>query len=207
MPLQSDDTLLFIGDSITDCGRDRQSDGPDSLGGGYVNEIARQLAMRQPPHEGWIRNRGNSGNRIYDIEQRLDADCLSLQPSVVFILAGINDVWRKFDSGVVSEIAEFQASFQRILERVRSEIGARIVILEPFLLPVPEDRRAWRVDLDPKIHGIRELAAKYASVYVPLDGLFAAECCHSPAAHWLPDGVHPSEAGHQLIAQAVLSRL
>jgi acyl-CoA thioesterase-1 len=76
----------------------------------------------------------------------------------------------------------------------------RIVMLEPFLLPVPDDRRAWREDLDPKIAAVRRVAAECADVYVPLDRIFTTSCAVTPADHWLPDGVHPSPAGHDLIA-------
>jgi lysophospholipase L1-like esterase len=79
-----------------------------------------------------------------------------------------------------------------------------LIILEPFLLPVPADRVGWRVDLDPKINAARELAREFKAVYVALDGLFAAASAQRDPAFWLPDGVHPSLAGHALIAQAWL---
>ncbi len=210
MLLKPDDTVLFTGDSITDCGRNRNAPfsgdpsatGAPALGNGYAHLIAEHFLHGFGISASAIFNRGISGNRIYDVEARIEPDLLALKPTVVSILIGINDVWRRYDQGIVSETAEFQASYRRILERVRGELGARIIILEPFVLPVPPDRRAWRADLDPKITAIRELAAEFASVYVPLDGLFAAACCQSPAAQWLPDGVHPSPAGHGLIADA-----
>jgi lysophospholipase L1-like esterase len=76
------------------------------------------------------------------------------------------------------------------------------VLLEPFLLPVPEDRRAWREDLDPKINAIRDLAREFEATYVPLDGIFAAASTRREASFWLPDGVHPSPSGHALIAES-----
>ena len=202
MLIQADDLLLFTGDSITDCERDRDGQQPDSspLGKGYVSIIASRLA----PAPRRILNRGISGNRIYDLESRVESDLLALKPGVVSILIGINDTWRRYDSGVVSRIAEFEASYRRILGRVRDELKARIVILEPFLLPVPEDRRAWREDIDQRITATRDVAADFATLYVPLDGIFAAACCRAPASHWAKDGVHPTPAGHALIAEAWL---
>ena len=75
-------------------------------------------------------------------------------------------------------------------------------MIEPFVLPHPEDRIAWREDLDPKIHVVRKLALEYGALLVPLDGLFAAACSKAEPAYWAGDGVHPSLAGHELIADA-----
>ncbi|HEX8465728.1 MAG TPA: GDSL-type esterase/lipase family protein, partial [Abditibacterium sp.] len=140
---------------------------------------------------------------IYDLEARLDRDVLAIQPDLVSILIGINDTWRRYDSGVESNLDEFTASYRRVLEKLRAA-ETEIVLLEPFLLPVPADRRAWRNDLNPKIDAIRDLAREFETIYVPLDGIFAAASARREAAFWLPDGVHPSPAGHALIAKAWL---
>lgn len=202
--LKPDDSLLFYGDSITDCGRDRAS--LASLGGGYVNFINAQLGNRLPSSARKVINSGNGGNRIYDLESRLDADLLAHRPTVVTFLIGINDTWRRFDRNLMSPTGEFRAAFRRILARITTEMSPapHLVFMEPFLLPVPEDRRAWREDLDPKITVVRDLAVEFAGDLIPLDGLFAAAATRAPAAYWLPDGVHPSAAGHALVADAWL---
>ena len=78
------------------------------------------------------------------------------------------------------------------------------MICEPFLLPIPADRAAWRQDLDPRIAAVRRVAMDYGATYVPLDGIFAAAACRREMEYWAPDGVHPTAAGHGLIAQAWL---
>jgi len=204
MRISSPEHILFFGDSITDAGRDRTR--PEDLGQGYVREIADHLSQGGASAAPRLTNRGVSGNRIYDLEERLERDVLDLRPSLVSILIGINDTWRLFDSGVASPPAEFQASYRRILERLRGT-GCKVMILEPFLLPVPDDRRAWRADVDARIAAIRELAWEFRTPYLPLDGLFAAAAVETGPAHWLPDGVHPSPAGHALIAARWLELL
>jgi len=191
MPINSNEHVVFFGDSITDCGWDRNAAG--SLGDGYVKIIAERMPLVR------VTNRGISGNRVYDLEARLDTDVLSLKPDIVSILIGINDTWRTFDAGLASPIPEFQASYRRILERLLAA-KCRVVLLEPFLLPIPEDRRAWRLDVDSRIGAIRELAWDFHLPYLPLDGTFASAAATTELAHWLPDGVHPSAAGHELIA-------
>lgn len=199
MLIQPHDHILFYGDSITDCGRSREN--AADLGGGYVKFIAARLLASFPKHHLNVTNKGISGNRIYDLESRLEEDVLALKPTLVSILIGINDTWRAYDQKVLSPIPEFEGAYRRIIERLRSE-GVRVVLLEPFVLPTPPDRAEWRTDLDPRIHSVRRLAAEYRLPLIPLDGLFAAAACEREAAYWAGDGVHPSVAGHGLIAES-----
>ncbi|MDH7568117.1 MAG: SGNH/GDSL hydrolase family protein [Armatimonadota bacterium] len=192
--------VLFQGDSITDAGRSREND--QMLGHGYVNLIAAWLSARYPGRRIEFLNRGVSGNRVYDLEARWESDCVALRPDWLSILIGINDTWRNFDRGIPSPVPEFEACYRRLLDRVKSETTARLILLEPFVLPVPPDRVAWRADLDPRIAAVRRVAADYGALYVPLDGLFAAAAAQREASFWAADGVHPSTAGHALIAQA-----
>ncbi|MBC8065147.1 MAG: SGNH/GDSL hydrolase family protein [Chlorobia bacterium] len=186
--------ILFQGDSITDCGRNRSD--PSSLGDGYAAIVAQKLDV--DGHEFF--NRGISGNRAYDLESRWEEDCIALKPDLVAILIGINDTWRRYDSNVASPIADFEASLERISASVRRS-GAKLILLEPFVLPTPKDRVKWRDDLDPKIHAVRRVAWLHAAALVPLDGIFAAAACKDGLESLAPDGVHPSQLGHSLIAE------
>ena len=194
--------VLFQGDSITDCGRNRET-GAD-LGRGYALMAAAWFGAHYPERNVVFINRGISGNRVKDLEQRWDQDCIALQPTWVSILIGINDCWRRYDRNDPTSLDSFAAGYRRILERVRNETNARLILMEPFVLPVPEDRKNWREDLDPKINAVRELAREFGALLVPLDGLFAAASTRREPAYWAADGVHPTPAGHALIAQAWL---
>jgi len=198
--LQYGARVLFQGDSITDAGRSREHD--DQLGGGYANMIAAWLSARYPGRNMTFLNRGISGNRIYDLEQRWSEDCIDLEPDWVSILIGINDTWRYFDSGTDSPVAEFEACYRRLLDRVKEESGAGLILLEPFVLPTPPDRVNWRANLDPRIDAVRRIARDYQAILLPLDGIFSAAATQRDPAFWTPDGVHPSQAGHALISQA-----
>ncbi|WP_342439719.1 SGNH/GDSL hydrolase family protein [Paenibacillus sp. FSL L8-0436] len=202
MGFKENDIILFQGDSITDCGRNYED--ASSLGVGYAMMAAARLGLQYPEKNLTFINRGISGNRITDLQQRWDKDCLDLRPTWVSIYIGINDTWRRFDSGQETTAAEFEAAYRDLIERTMSALDAKLVLIEPFVLPVPEDRKNWRQDLDPKIHVVRELAREYGAPLVPLDGLFAAASVKAEPAFWAGDGVHPSSAGHALIAEAWL---
>jgi acyl-CoA thioesterase-1 len=193
--------VLFQGDSITDAGRSREN--LADLGGGYSGLIAAWYSALYPQKRVRFLNRGISGNRAADLRSRWTVDCLDLQPAWVSILIGINDTWRRYDSDDPTSAEVYQQNFLAILKSTR-QMGARLIIMEPFVLPVPPDRRGWRVDLDPKIQVARDLAREFNAIYVPLDGLFAAASIQREPAFWLLDGVHPSAEGHALIAQAWL---
>jgi len=202
MLIHANDTILFTGDSITDCGRDRLN--PAHLGFGYVSYAAAQLQAAVASPALTIFNRGISGNRANDLVSRVQADLVQLKPTVVSILIGINDTWRRYDSKDATSAEVFEENYRSLLTTIKTELGARVVLLEPFLLHVPADRYAWREDLNPKIDVTRKLAVEFGAELIPLDGIFAKAATKAPAAFWAADGVHPTAAGHALMAEAWL---
>jgi len=196
--LQPNDLILFQGDSITDTGR-RQAAAP--MGRGYAFLLSAWLAARYP-HRNWrFENRGIGGNRVNDLLARWEEDCVALRPSVVSILIGINDTWRAFDRGTPRSTEEFEDLYRSLLSLTREKATERIILMEPFVLHEPPDRAAWRTDLDPKIHVVRKLAREFQTALIPLDGVFARAATQRPSVEWAADGVHPTPAGHALIAQ------
>jgi len=186
--------LVFVGDSITDSHRDR--DDARSLGDGYVAQIAAELP------EAEIVNVGISGNRAVDLEARWETDVVPTSPDVLTIYIGINDTWRRFDRDDATSAEDFEASLRRLLdaEVVR---GARVILVEPFLLPVTADQRGWIEDLDAKRAVVDGLASEIGAGLVPLHSLLTEASGADPASI-APDGVHPSAQGARLIADAWL---
>jgi lysophospholipase L1-like esterase len=181
---------VFAGDSVTDCGR---RDDPAGLGDGYVKNLYDVLGAGRPR----IVNSGISGNRAVDLVARWDADVLEYEPDLVSVLIGINDTWRRYDEDDPTSTEEFEASYRELLEPVT----ARLVLVEPFLLPVKAEQRAWREDLDPKIEVVRRLATEYDALLVPADVEFNRQALTVGATTLADDGVHPTAAGHRLLAE------
>lgn len=204
-PFKKGEHILFIGDSVTDCGRDRTD--PASLGSGYPSLVAAYLWAHYPHLDLRIRNQGVSGDRVYDLERRWQTDCIGLKPDWLSVLIGINDTWRRFDSNVISAIDDFHKTYHKILSEVVKETGTRLILCDPFVLAHPRDRLLWREDLNPRIDVVRQLALEFSAIYVPLDGVFAAASAVKAPAFWAEDGVHPSLAGHGLIAKTWLGAL
>jgi Lysophospholipase L1 and related esterases len=192
-------TVLFQGDSVTDGGRDCEN--LDDMGFGYPMMTASWFAALHPEKNVRFINKGISGDQVKDLKSRWDKDCIQLKPTLVSILIGINDCWRRFDSNDPTPVEQFASTYTYILDRLQEADNPKIILCEPFVLPALEDRRAWREDLDPKIHVVRELARQYKALLLPLDGIFSSAASFKEPGFWTPDGVHPSPAGHALIAK------
>jgi lysophospholipase L1-like esterase len=202
MPFKQNDLILFTGDSITDCGRDRND--VASLGTGYASMIAGRLQRDFPELYLNFRNTGISGDRTCDLLDRWDEDCIGIKPDWVSILAGINNTWRRYDADDHTPDVRFEEEYRRLLQRVKDETDARIIMCSPFLLHIDASVEGMREDLNPKIAIIKNLAVEFGAVWVDFDAAFvAAEQRHIPS-YWAGDGVHPSDAGHALMAETWL---
>ena len=191
--------ILFQGDSITDWGRDR-SDYHD-LGSGYPKFAAEAIKNRHPEDEFEFINLGISGDQTDSLVKRWQTDCIDIQPDIVSIMIGINDVWHRAAAKEWLSHEKFEENYRFLLTEIKEKTHAKIIMIEPFLLPVP-DKEFFREDLDPKIGIVRKLAREFADEYIATDGLFAEKSVHADPTSWAYDGVHPTEAGAHAIAKA-----
>lgn len=189
--------LLFQGDSITDAGR--SYDDPHQLGEGYVKYAAQYLRQAYPQVEFEFINLGISGNQTKDLVARLDKDFVQIQPDIVSIMIGINDVWHHAEdrSWIPDEV--FEQRYRTVLDAVR-QMGAKLMIIEPFLIPA-EDKLFFREDLYKKIEIVRKLAREYADVFMPTDGLLCAAFIGDDPLTFAADGVHPTAKGAEFIGR------
>jgi lysophospholipase L1-like esterase len=185
--IQQNDRILFQGDSITDAFRKpAEINEAYQLGTGYV-----------------FFNRGVSGNRIANLVERWDADCLALQPTMVSVLIGINDTAHDVGGKPGSSLADYEKHYRTLL----TSVPARFVLCEPFALVTGTVTPAWRENLLPRQRLVRQLAAEFGAVFVELQAAFDAAARQMPAEYWIYDGIHPTAAGHALIARCWLETM
>ena len=192
--------IVFQGDSITDAGRDR--DDVHNLGGGYPLYAASAIREQTPEIDFEFINKGISGNRTSQLFDRFYSDALAFEPDIISILIGINDIWHRYGSGKVATTdAQFELNYRSILERIRRESNAKIMILAPFLLD-KEPFEGMRADLERMLPVVRQLADEYADVFVPLDKYFEEALKTQPEPlYYSADGVHPNDNGRAFIGK------
>lgn len=199
--------ILFQGDSITDCGRNRDSD--NCVGKGYANMIKGQLGCEEPSKYAFI-NRGISGNRIVDVYARIKKDIINLNPSYLSILIGVNDVWHELGgkkNGV--DAGKFEKIYDMLITEVQEELpNTKIILMEPFVLEAekttntedePQRWEYFKREVSLRAEITKKMADKYRLPFVALQREFDEACKLSPASYWLQDGVHPTAMGHWII--------
>ena len=191
-------TLVFAGDSITDAGRDRGD--AASLGDGYVALIAQTVADRGET----VVNKGIGGDRAVDLAARWD-EILAARPDVLTVYVGVNDMWRRFDNDDPTSAEDFERTLEGLLRAARDAGAGRLVLIEPFFVPVRTDQVAWLADLTPKREAVRRLAQRFDATLVELHDAVTAAAAAEGAAVIVPDGVHPTPRGSAIIADAWLA--
>ena len=198
--------IVFIGDSITDAGR---RDDPGHLGHGYVRLVSEALAARGDTRP--IVNTGISGNRAVDLQARWESDALAHDPELLSVYVGVNDTWRRYDSGDPTTTDAFEQTYRSLLRDAQDRLAPRMILVEPFVLPVTAEQDRWGAeDLDAKRSVVANLAAEFGAAFIPLQSLLLdAAAQHGSGragnAALADDGVHPTPLGSELIAGAWLA--
>ena len=196
--------ILFQGDSITDGNRGRNLDPNHILGHGYQFIIAADLGAGEPERQFRFLNRGVSGSKIGDLAKRWQEDVIALKPDLLSILIGINDFTHVVEGRTTGSAADYERAYDDLLTATRQALPSiRFVLGEPFILPVGKreaDYHQLLAGLQPYQQAVERLAAKHQAPLVRYQPLFDAACTRAPAAYWVWDGVHPTYAGHGLMA-------
>ncbi|MBO5060700.1 MAG: SGNH/GDSL hydrolase family protein [Clostridia bacterium] len=194
--------ILFQGDSITDAGRSREND--SNTGIGYPTLVKAALGFESPDKFEFL-NRGISGNRVIDLYARIKSDIINLNPDVMSILIGVNDVWHEYmndaKNGVDAE--KYFKIYSMLIEEVKKALPEiKIMILEPFTLKGTGNEAYWdifKAEVEKRAEMAEKLAKSFNLTFIPLQSKFDDAVKLAPAEYWLADGVHPTAMGHELI--------
>ena len=202
---QSGDKVLFIGDSITDCGR-RDAHAP--LGHGYVRKITELITAKYPERDITYVNKGIGGDIVEGLEGRWDADVIAEEPDWLSVKIGINNASRQHGEGISTEdyLPIWEACYRRILTRAKSELNAPLFLFEIFY--IEEDVEMPRpLAVDAYNESIHRLAEEFGARLIPTNAAFDLAVAARPGALWTTqDGVHPNAEGHTLMALEFLKQ-
>ena len=194
--------ILFQGDSVTDAGRDRSN--PADLGEGYPKFASAMIQDSYPDDDFEFVDLGISGNRTEHLVARLESDFIEIQPDIVSIMIGINDVWHHYSHAIETTDEQFEENYRTVLDALKSRTNARILMIQPFLLEtVDPAKQVLCEELARKQQIISRLVEEYADVYLPLDEVLHTEADEEPA-YYSADGVHPTPDGACCIGEAYL---
>ncbi len=197
------DVVLFQGDSITDAGRKRDdnANSQPALGNGYAWLAAASLLLDRAADNLMIYNRGVSGNKVYQLDERWDADCLALKPNVVSILIGVNDIWHMLNGHYDGTIEKYETDYAALLERTKQALPeVRLVVCEPFVLRCGAVTDKWFPEFDGYRASARKVADAAGATFVPFQTMFDAAVKVATPERWAHDGVHPSPDGAAFMA-------
>lgn len=180
----------FVGDSVT-------AGSWHTWGGrGYVELVHERLREIGRPRDGVV-NTAVSGWQVGDLAVDLETVCLRYRPDVVTIGIGLNDAKTGPDG-----VAAFATTYRSVVERVRDETGALIVMQTPNGI-LPTSTPTMVAHLGPYVAAIRALAAELDAVLVDHDRVWAGTEVAS-SYHWLGHGCHPNAFGHRAMARSYL---
>jgi lysophospholipase L1-like esterase len=212
LTLAKDNVILFQGDSITDAGRNKEDMSYNSqraLGSGYAMLTAADLLEKYASLNLKIYNKGISGNKVYQLAERWDKDCLELKPSIISILIGVNDFWHKFNGQYDGTPEIYRKDYIALLERTTQAIpGVRLVVCEPFAVNgVKAVNDKWFPEFYEYQKAAREIATMFDAVFVPFQKAFDDASKKAPASYWTGDGVHATFAGAKMMTETWLKNV
>ena len=202
--------ILFQGDSVTDCGRPRAipKDNGEAMGPGYPGLVKARLSCDNPNAGLEFLNFGISGNRVVDLYARWKIHCLNLRPDLVSVLIGVNDSWHEvaFDGPNGVEVPRYTRIYNELLDWTMSVLpNVKFVLIEPFTLGDSENAMKFGGEVRERGAAVKAMAERLGpdrAAFVPMQSFFDEACRRAPWSTWSGDGVHPTPAGHQLIADS-----
>ena len=204
--------ILFQGDSITDAGRNKEDNSynnPRTLGSGYAMLAAAAMLEKYAAQDLKIYNKGISGNKVYQLAERWDKDCLEIKPDILSILIGVNDIWHKLDGKYNGTVEIYRKDYIALLERTRKALpNVRLIICEPYAVKgVKAVDDKWYPEFFDYQKVAKDIADQFNAVFIPFQKIYDEAQKRAPGAYWTNDGVHASFAGAQLMAKAWLEAI
>ena len=169
---------------------------------------AAQLLSAKPAAGLQFFNRGISGNRIVDLYSRIKSDLINLNPNLVSVLIGVNDTWHEHGSQNGVEVPKYERIYRDLLNEVLEKLpDVKFVLCEPFVLQCGVVTDEWVVEIDERRAVVAKLAKEYGATLIPFQSMFDQAVKDAPPIFWAADGVHPTAAGHMLMAKTWLRQV
>lgn len=204
--IRSGERVLFIGDSITDCGRRNEA---RPLGNGYVKLFSDFMIACEPDKKVEIINKGIGGDNCVGLMNRWGDDVLRHKPDWLSIKIGINDLhWYLRDSANGISPERFEDAYGKILKRTRDELPrCKIILIQPFYLSRESSIDSFRrsvLDLLPRyLQVVEKMSRQFKTRLIKTHDIFQKLLQHYEPDVFCNEPVHPNQTGHVVIASAL----
>lgn len=221
--------VLFIGDSITDgnwgnvCSPKPSSerslgDMNHIYGSGYMYLCASYYQGNYPEKEYDFFNRGISGNTLLDLEKRWKEDVIEMNPDVLSVLIGTNDIHHHLRSGngKAFDFEVWERRYRALLDcSLKANPKLKIILAAPFVANTGNMRKSKNfAERDSMVRRcaaiVERIAHDYHAIYLPYNTMFdelLKTCPTSKDTYWIWDGLHPTPAGHRRMADMWIERV
>ena len=162
---------------------------------GFLDYLKIMITKKFPDSNFKILNRGVPGDTAKDGLRRTDSDVLRSCPDLVFIQFALNDAYTGFSP------ADFERNIEAIVLKIRETSDAEIALITSVALLDTEENKIAEEFYD-KIY---ECGERYnlpvAEVHRYWKEKISSGIRHSTLVQ--SDGIHPTEKGYELMAEAV----
>ena len=215
--------IVFLGDSITEAGVYDKEDGIENNGElvypdytGFITFLSQSV-----PEKTELVGRGISGDKVSDLLTRYKKDVIDLDPDIVFIYIGINDVWHKYDYGTGTDIDLYENGLRQIITDLK-ENGVEVILCTPTVIGENkgeftlvnqfkdiETMEIMNNDLDDYSDIIRKLSREFDTKLLDLRKIFMQYISENNPENkskgvLTTDGVHLNNIGSKLIADEMI---
>ena len=203
--LKPNQTIVFIGDSITDA--DRMSAAYKPFGTGYVHFTANALLAKYPQLNLNIINSGVGGSTVLNMRDRWEKDCIGLKPDILSVMIGVNDLWRQYrephrlPDAVFPD--EYEVTYRQLLLEAKQKTHCKMILMEPFMF-CGDANNAMLRNLQNYIRIVHKLAEEFDAVLVPVQKYVDKIIGKVESKRWSEDMVHPYMWAHCWISQGWL---
>ncbi len=195
--------ILFIGDSITDVKFNRRMrfkiKGKDI----YALQLKKRLKKHSKGIDVVIK--GIASNRTYHIYDRLTTDCINLKPDVIIMLIGVNDAWENYVPEEYPPLLRpMEPHIREVYRRIRTELpDAQILYLMPFMIDAVEEKLPFHKKLNEFREVLKNIALENDAKVLDIQAVFNEAQKTIEPAKLAIDGIHPTNLGHKVMADAI----
>lgn len=201
--LNKNSKVLFLGDSITDPKFNRKK--RFSIKGKDIYPLQLKRIFKSYSRDVTVDIRGIASNRTYHLYDRLTADCINLKPDVIIMLIGVNDAWENYVPEKYPPLVRpMEPHMREIYRRIKTELpDAQILYLMPFMIDSVEEKLPFHKVLDKFREQLKSLAEEYGAQVLDLQQVFYEKQKTIEPVKLAIDGIHPTNDGHKVIAEAI----